>query len=509
MFQVILQKIKRDQDYPARAYMLSIFKMILDGTLYCEAFDRQYHDEWGGNDANQYYIAEQHRAPSVTSGLALMRAVVEESVSFLFGNDRFPEFMVDDEDTKDFIEKTVTDTRLVEIMQDAATRGSIGSVAIFLKVSKQRFFLEVFDTIFLTPTYDPDEPDQLIKIVKKHKLLGVDLVELGYSIAKENLQTKYWYHRYWDTNEEVMYVPYKVTDTTKPDFRLVRDEERSVTHKLGFVPFVWMVNMVGSGNKYDGKCTFLGGIQNCIEIDYVLSRASRALKYNADPLTVIKVRNPETLAEFAKDAGNALVIGVEGDAKLLETSGNAAASSFDMVKQLRDSAMEAMHGSRHDPDKLATSNSSIALRLLHAPMLQLAGHLRLQYGEYGIIPLLKMMMQIAAKRQGTSIPMKLMGKIAPKVDIDQDIVLNWPDYFAPAPYDVLQIAQAIPFWTDAGIFSKETIRENMRPFIDFGGSDEEAAKAEQDMDATQQREIDTQTAVEKAKAVNKPRPATK
>ena len=40
-------------------------------------------------------------------------------------------------------------------MVEAALRGSVGSVAILMRVLRGRVFLDVFDTAFLTPEWGP------------------------------------------------------------------------------------------------------------------------------------------------------------------------------------------------------------------------------------------------------------------------------------------------------------------------------------------------------------------
>ncbi len=61
----------------------------------------------------------------------------------------------------------------------------------------------------------------------------------------------------------------------------------AVTHRLGFVPMVWIRNLPG-GDKIDGVCTFEAAISTVMEMDYQFSQAGRGLKYAADPTLLIK-----------------------------------------------------------------------------------------------------------------------------------------------------------------------------------------------------------------------------
>jgi hypothetical protein len=493
MFEVIKKLTPRDLDYPERYYLLLIYKRILDGTLY-SCFKYQYHDEYIGADAAPSYVAETQRAPCINTGLNIMRSVVEQSVGFLFGEDRFPDFMIEDEATKQWIEDVVEDTHLVRIMQDAVTKGSIGSVGIQLKVLQDRFFPVVHETVFITPTFDPQKPDTLTKLEEKKKVFGKDLRLAGYTIPDDELQVVFWFERDWDDQEETWYHPWHVGAEKEEKFRKRRDDKRSVVHGLGIVPWVWIKNLVGSDNDIDGRCTFEPAIENCIQIDYALSRADRALKYNADPLTVFKIRNPNQVADFVRTSGNAIVVGVEGDAKILEVSGDAAHAILDTVEELKDEAMQAIHGSRADPDKLAVSQSSVAQRMLYLPMVQLASHMRISYGDCGLVPLLKMMLQIAAQ-----MPIKVLGKFGGKPDPSQDIKLTWNDFFPPTPFDQQQVATTMQLLVTTGILSKRTALSNLRAYFDFDDVDDEMAQIKKEQDEDAQRDTDQQVAVIKAK----------
>ena len=66
----------------------------------------------------------------------------------------------------------VKETRLNLTMTEAAMRGSIGSVAILMRVLRGRVFFDVLDTTYLTPEWDPEEPDTLTRVTEKYKVRG-------------------------------------------------------------------------------------------------------------------------------------------------------------------------------------------------------------------------------------------------------------------------------------------------------------------------------------------------
>ena len=510
MYSVILQKNPKDQDYPDRYYPLMIYQKVLSGELY-DCFKHPYHTEYQGTFTVPEYIRESERAPCVNAGIAMIRSHIEQCVSFCWGEDRFPSFQVEHEPTKKFLEDLVRDTFMPTVMQDATLKGSIGSVVIYLQVLNSRFFPIALDTVFLTPTFDPSAPDTLTKVVEKRKVLGRTLIFAGYDIDKADEDAQFWFMRQWDENEETFYVPWKVMRDDKEQPHIPqRDDKRSVRHGLGFVPMVWIRNLEGSESDVDGRCTFVSGIRMAVEMDYNASRANRALKFNSDPLLMLKSRNPNQIKDIIRSDGNAIIVGAEGDAKLLEISGDAARAVIDVNNELREQLMTAIHGTRADPDKLATSNSSVAQRMLYLPSVQLSSQLRMQYGEIGLVTLLKMMMKIAAK-----MPIYVLGKVATGIKVDEPIMLLWNDWFPATPFDTQLQSQSMLQLVQAGIVSKRTALYNLRKFIDFADLDDEVEQIKKEQDEDQQRQIDMQNQVaqgqgdvqmqvEKAKASAKP-----
>ena len=94
------------------------------------------------------YSAAQRR-PSVRYPLA--RIVVDDSVSLVFGDGHFPTSTAP---MRRCARRSPTSRRragLNRVMLEAALRGSVGSVAILLRVLRGRVFLQVLETTYLTP----------------------------------------------------------------------------------------------------------------------------------------------------------------------------------------------------------------------------------------------------------------------------------------------------------------------------------------------------------------------
>jgi hypothetical protein len=444
MFQTLAAKTPQDKDLPERAWRIAVLRLVLQGKFY-DCLKTPFHKEV--NDAGEH-ISILDRRPSVRTRWC--RTVVDDSVSLVFDDGHFPEIDCEDEPTRDTLRDLVKETKLNAVMIDAAVRGSVGSVAICMRVLKSRVFFQPMDTEFLTPTWDPEAPDTLIKVREQYKVKGKDLVALGYHLDKPD--AVHWFAREWDGSAETWFLPWPVAsdDPDKPVVPQI-DTKRSKEHKLGFVPIAWIRNLPG-GDEIDGEASFHeDAICTMIEADYQMSQAGRGLRYSSDPKLVIK----GDMDGVKVSATKALVLPGEvgADAKLLEINGTAAARVMDYVRGLREIAMESMHGNRADPQKMASAQSGRAMELMNQALIWLAGRLRTSYGEGGLLSLLKMV--VAA---GTKLPIEIMGKTIPAgtLKADDPVSLKWPHWYAPTAEDRKANASAIKTARDSGVMSVET-----------------------------------------------------
>ena len=461
MFETITDLIPRDPDYPARARTLDILKRVLNGTLY-DVLPYQFHEERG---AGGEYIPLRRRRPSVR--YALSRVVVEDSVSLLFSEGHFPTIDCADHAVRGLLADVVKETRLNQVMTDAAVKGSIGSAAILMRVLSGRIFFDVLDTTFLTPVWDQQAPDTLIRVDERYKVAGAVLAANGYDAIDPSID--YWFQRSWDQNLETWFLPAPVgrlADTALDDVRTVR-------HALGFVPIVWIRNLPGSsasGDPSDGACTFRAAVETQIEIDYQLSQAGRGLKYSSDPTLIIK--EPATSdAEIVKGAGNALLVSEKGDAKLLEIGGTASAAVLDYVRVLRELALESIHGNRASADRLSAAQSGRALELMNQGLIWLADNLRVSYGEGALLELCRMVL-----RAGSRYTLRVLGQPAPEVDANVRLALKWPRWYPLTADDRQKDAQTLATLIRSGQLSRETAVKTIADTYDIDDIPAELAR---------------------------------
>jgi Phage portal protein, SPP1 Gp6-like len=449
MFDTIRALIPRDPDYPPRVAMLDLLRRVLNGTLY-DVLPYQFHEE---RSASGDYIPLRDRRPSVR--YALSRIVVEDSVALLFSEGHFPAIDSPDADIRGFFADLVQETGLNEIMIDAAIRGSIGSVALLLRILKGRVFVSVLDSIFLTPVWQAEAPDTLASVTERYKVQGSVLAAQGYAI--EDPGADYWFMRCWDAEAETWFQPWPVSWPAELTPEI--DAARTLRHDLGFVPLVWIRNLPGGtglgGGEIDGAATFRAAIETGIEIDYQLSQAGRGLKYSSDPTLLIK--EPATPdREIIKGAGNALVVSKDGDARLLEIGGTAANAVIDYVRALREFALESVHGNRASADRIAAAQSGRALELMNQGLIWLADNLRISYGESGLLTLARMIARAAERYTIT-----VMGRTAPPMSEGSRLSLRWRPWYPPSPADRLAEAQTLQTLCAAGLISRETATRSL------------------------------------------------
>ena len=442
MFRTISALTPPDPDYPERTYRLDMLRRVLDGELY-DVLPYPFSEE--RNRAGEYIPLRQRR-PSARYNLC--RLVVEDSVGLLFGEGRFPALQSEDEATRQALAALMKEGAWNAQLADAAIRGSIGSVAVVMRILRGRVFLDVIDSPFLTPTFDAEAPDTLVKLTEARKVKGRDLEEAGYTVPREQREAIFWYRREWGVDAETWYVPQPLAEAQEGKPPVV-DEARTVRHPLGFVPALWLTNLPG-GKAPDGECTFKAAIDTQIELEYLLSQGGRGLKYASDPLLMIREPAAADEKDIVRSAGNALIVSEKGDAKLLEIGGTATEAVLEHVRALRELALESLHGNRSNADKISAAQSGRAMELMNAPLISLADRLRVSYGEGGLLRLAQMV-----ARASRAVPLSIGGRQVRDLD-PEGISLRWNGWFSPTEGDKLQQAQGLQTLTGAGLLSRET-----------------------------------------------------
>ena len=461
----------KDSDYPARRTRMVALARVLAGEQYDHIETPFSVERTPGGD----YIPLDRRRPTVRTGWC--RTVVDDSVSMLFGQGRWPCPAAPGRDGKESptigaLKALIDATQLAGTMAEAATVGSTGSVAILFRVLANRPYFDVFPTAYLTPAWDPAAPRALLRVTERRKVRRVDLVASGYTALPEGVDS-FWFQRQWDAHEEAWFTPWPIADR---DHVPRRDPARSAVHGLGVVPMVWIRNLPG-GDAVDGACTFAGGLDTEIEADYQLSQGGRGLKYSSDPTLLIKEpTGPLEAPTRIGGAASALIVGGDGDAKLLEISGSAADAVANYVTHLHKYAMGAMHGDASDRDKLSSAQSGRAMELMKQPLIWLTSRLRMSYGDGGVIPLLRLVCLASGKIKGGVV----CGEDRLTALDPAGLALVWPPFFHPTYDDKRAEAVALTTLVGGGIMSRRKAVQTIGESYDLVDVDAELAEIARD-----------------------------
>ena len=160
-----------------------------------------------------------------------------------------------------------------------------------------------------------------------------------------------------------------------------------------------------------------------------------------------------------------MTIPPEGDAKLLEINGNAAAAVLAHVQELRAIALEAMHGNRAHGDRLGTSQSGRAIELMYQGLIWLADRLRISYGECGLLSLMRMVCVASAKLRGG---LKIGGLDYSNLD-PAGLSLAWPSWFPVSFTDKQAQASTIATLVNSGVIDRATAFDIVAPLYDLLG----------------------------------------
>ncbi len=426
--------------FSPRTLRLLALQRVLDGTQY-DVLPYPFATE---RNAAGEYIPLSQRRPSVRTNLC--RTVVDEAVSLLFGHTHWPLAVSSEKATADALNRFACEAGLASLMTQAAIRGSVGSVALWIELVGSRPMPRVLETAYLTPEWD--RVGALLRVTERYVVTGQALQQSGYAIAPERAAMRFWWHRCWDRDCVRVFVPHPVDQ--EGDAPL--DAERSHHHGFGVVPIIWIRNFGGAGGEAEGECSFEKAIDTVIEADYLLSQAGRGLKYGSDPTLVLKTPDiPEGMARQG-GAASALTLPPEGDAKLLEINGAAAGAVLAHYRELRQLVLEQLHGNRMHGDRLGAPQSGRAMELMCQPLIWMADRLRGAYGEGGVLSLYRLLCHLSSVRpEGIQIGTKTYRNLDAG-----GLSLHWPAWFTADESELLPLAQGLCAAQSGGLLSRET-----------------------------------------------------
>ena len=428
----------------------------------CNQYAHQSLDWWGlPADANetvspsvqvplgftQPALALLARQKRPTAPYHLTRAIVDRFTGLLFSESRKPDVEVEgDPDTDDFLHAAMEQMRFWARWREArSVGGATGSVLVTLHLRRGRFVMQA---------HNPKHVQVLWKDRRALEPLGVLVI---YRYPQEDFVTDpktgettarvvdYLYRRIITDQDDTVYKPVKLESGAN----LAWEVESTAEHRLGQFPGCWVQNKPVVEQE-DGDPDCMGAWQSFDTIDRLLSQMNKALLLNLDPTLVLKIDPKELLAmggSVRKGSDNALNVGT-GDAKYLEMIASGVEAGHKLCDRLKQNVLDVTRCVLVDPEKLSgAAQSAKAMEYIYAPMLEQADELRSQWGDNGVIPMLRLIELMARKFHGLEadqggkrvilqldLPKKADGSVR-VLGTGGWIRLKWGAYFSPTETD--------------------------------------------------------------------------
>lgn len=349
----------------------------------------------GGSMPN-YYVPLDQRRPSAPYRLA--RTIVSRFTGLLFGAGRWPNVLSDDPDTQDFCEALIKATALHGKFTRARNfGGSAGAVGVSWWYDQGTPKVRVHQARHVTvhEWADEDElvPAHVTELYQYHK----DEYDPD---KKDYVRVWYWSRRDWTRVADVVFHPVRAGKKNPTQWPI--DEARTVQHDDDECHFVWIQNQPDDDEiaTCDGQPDYAELYEQLDNLDILNSVHVKGTTVNLDPTLVVGMHAEELGdAQIQKGSDHALAVGPNGSAEYLTLGSDAVTAGQSAIQGQREQILETAQCIIADPNEIAAAGtSSVALRLMYAPMLGRADILRDQYGDRGILRLLDQMLRSARAR---------------------------------------------------------------------------------------------------------------
>lgn len=437
---------------------------------------------------SDWYVPLRMRRPSAPYRLA--RVIVDSFTNLVFGYQRWPTIRVPgDSDAEEFVRALVDESGLRTLMIRARTiGGSTGSVGLSWRFFNGKPIVQAHQprSIYIHEWEDID------RLIPAHVIEIYKFSRNEWDPQKQKFVINwYWFRRDWTPKADIAYKEVRFDQATDPDWQI--DEEKSHIHGDGFCHFVWIQNLpTENPENIDGNADYEGLYENFDSLDLLHSTLVRGTTLNLDPTLVLKL-DPDIMQRtgMRKGSDNALVVGETGDAHYMELQGSSVQVGTQLFTKMRESTLEVAQCVVPDPNQIgAAGTSSVALKVVYAPMLGKADILREQY-ERGIADLLTQMLNsarnmdanptIEEQENGEMIEQRYVLDLPPRLErkdvldeageptgekedtfVEQTpgrssrITFDWGDYFLPTAQDQQQTATTLSQLVGGGLLSQES-----------------------------------------------------
>lgn len=438
-------------------------------------------------------VALSVRAKRPTAPYNLAKAIVDRFTGLLFSESRRPFVAWEgDPDTEDFMIAAMEQMRFWAKWREARTMGgALGSVMVTAHVRDGRFSLEIHNPKHMQVVWRDRRTLTPLAALKLYRYpVEEDSIDERTGEVKGTKIVDYLYRRIITETDDTVYLPVKL----EPGARLDWVVESTVQHGLGFFPGVWVQNLPVLEQE-DGDPDCHGSWQNFDTIDRILAQMNKAVLLNMDPTLALSVdaKQIASIGTVATGSDTSLQLGSGGSAQYLEISGSGIEAGRKVYDLLKQNTLDVCRCVLVDPQTLSgAAQSAKAIEYIYAPMLEKADDLRAQYGDLGVLPLLKIIEAIARKlsgrtvslpsgktaRIGFDLPLRRTeeGKMVPRVlGAGGQVTLQWGPYFAPTEDDVGKAVSNLVNAKSGGLVDQETAVKQAAPL--FGVRDPQAMMA--------------------------------
>jgi hypothetical protein len=349
----------------------------------------------GGSEPS-FYVPLDQRRPSAPYRLG--RKMVSAFTGMLFGHGRWPQMRSDDPETQDYCEALVKAAKLeVKLLRTRNIGGSCGTAGLSWGFWEGQLRVQAHAgaRIHVLEWEDEDEriPAHVTKLVQIAK-------QEWDPKQKKRVRKLYWKRRDWTKTADVVFHPVEVKSAERNSWWRI-DEEQSVVHGDGECHFVWVENVPDDEVEggMDGLPDYDATYEAMNELDIINSVTGRGAALNLDP-TVVVTRDASEMkgAVFQKGSDHAIFVGEDGDAKYMELSGGTIEAGGNLVDRKKGQILETCECVVPDPDVAAAAQqSSVALKMLYAPMISKLDNMRHQYGS-SVVRLLEQVLRSSRRR---------------------------------------------------------------------------------------------------------------
>jgi hypothetical protein len=339
-----------------------------------------------------WYVPLKMRRPSVPYRVG--KRIISSFTTMVFGESRWPDINVlQDEEGQAFINALVEETSLAtKMIQARNIGGAVGTVALSWCYYQGQPSVEVHNGKCLYVHEWEDKSNQVPAHVTEIYKYEKDQWDPS---KKAIVREWYWHRQDWTKIADVAFHDVKCKSGEEPLWQV--DEENTVVHNDGFAHFVYIQNLPPI-EGIDGVSDCDGTWDQMDAIDILVSVLARGGILNLDPTLKLKM-DPEIVdhAFIRKGSDNALVTGETGDASYMELAGTSITAGLSLMGTLRQQVLETCECVIPDPDKIAAAGtSSVALKMIYAPMLGKCDILRDNYGK-AVRELLRQMLVVAQR----------------------------------------------------------------------------------------------------------------